>query len=267
MSPLRVGLLAAAATVAALPATAAASASPPYKVDSVVLEKGRVRNGDRLHLGVTVRPTGKQTQRRVKIAFLASRDGRWDRGDKLIATRRISKLGTRPRRVRARPTLNAPAGGRWHILVCAGQGRVFPRGSRSCRDAPRSVMALPARAAKKPPKPAPAPEPAEPRFLGVTDVGIDDCTDDTVSFEVGWWPAIDDTTSPDDIVYEVFQATRPGGEDFAHPTYVSAPGDLAVVTPPLPAQRYYYVVRARDADGQSDSNVIEIAADPCEDDE
>jgi hypothetical protein len=128
-------------------------------------------------------------------------------------------------------------------------------------------MALPARAAKKPRNPAPAPEPSQPRFLGVTDVGIDDCTDDTVSFEVGWWPAIDDTTDPDDIVYEVFQATRPGGEDFSHPTYVSAPGDLTVVTPPLPAQRYYYVVRARDADGQSDSNIIELAADPCEQDD
>jgi hypothetical protein len=128
-------------------------------------------------------------------------------------------------------------------------------------------LALPARAAKKPRNPAPAPEPAEPRFLGVTDVGIDDCTADTVSFEVGWWPAIDDTTSPDDIVYEVFQATRAGGEDFSHPTYVSAPGDLTVVTPALQAQRYYYVVRARDADGQSDANTIELAADPCEEDD
>jgi hypothetical protein len=223
-----------------------------------------VRNGDRLALGMTVRPTGTETQRRVKIAFLASRDGRWDRGDKVMATRRIAKLGTRPRRVRARPTLNAPAGGRWHILVCAGQGRDFPRGSRSCQDAPRSVTALPARSTKRPPT---APTEGEaPRFLGVTDAGIDDCGDGTVSFEVGWWPAVDDATSPDDIVYEVFQATSPGGEDFSQPTYVTGPGELTVTTPPLPSQTYYYVVRARDSDGNVDANTIEVSAQPCEGD-
>jgi hypothetical protein len=154
---------------AALPATAAARTTPPYKVDSPAIEKSRVHAGDRLALGATVRPTGTHTQRRVMVAFLVSRDGRWDRGDKVIAKRRISRLGMRPRRVRARPTLDAPAGGNWHVIVCAGPQRGFPRRSRSCDEAAKTVRALPARAGKRPRRPAPAPAaPQAPRFLGAT---------------------------------------------------------------------------------------------------
>jgi hypothetical protein len=264
----RAALLLAAVIAAALPATAAARTSPPYKIDSPAIEKSRVHAGDRLALGATVRPTGTHTQRRVTVAFLVSRDGRWDRGDKVIAKRRISKLGTRPRRVRARPTLDAPAGGNWHVIVCAGPERGFPRRSRSCEDAPSTVRALPARAGKRPRRPAPAPAaPQAPRFLGATDVGIEDCDTDneTVSFEVGWWPAIDDDTDPDAIVYDVFQSSRPGEEDFSHPTYTSEPGALTVVTPELPAGTYYYVVRARDSAGNSDTNLAEVSGASCED--
>jgi hypothetical protein len=265
LTSLVVGLVAIAA--AALPATAAARTSPPYKVDSPAIEKSRVHAGDRLALGATVRPTGTHTQRRVMVAFLVSRDGRWDRGDKVIAKRRISRLGMRPRRVRARPTLDAPAGGNWHVIVCAGPERGFPRRSRSCDEAAKTVRALPARAGKRPRRPAPAPAaPQAPRFLGATDVGIEDCDTDTVSFEIGWWPAIDDDTDPDDIVYDVYQARRPGEEDLSHPTYTSDPGALSLVTPDLPAGTYYYVVRARDTAGNTDSNVIEVSGSACEDD-
>jgi hypothetical protein len=265
---MRSALLAAAViAAAALPATAAARTSPPYKVDSPAIEKIRVHAGDRLALGATVRPTGTHTQRRVMVAFLVSRDSRWDRADKVIAKRRVSKLGLRPRRVRARPTLDAPAGGNWHVIVCAGPEKGFPRRSRSCAAVKHTVKALPARGAKRPRRPAPAPAlPQAPRFLGVTDVGIDDCQEDTVSFEVGWWPAIDDNTDPDNIVYDVFQATEPGGEDFSHPTYTSEPGALTVVTPPLPAGDYYYVVRARDTDGHADTNTVELSGSACQED-
>jgi hypothetical protein len=265
---MRTALLAAAViAAAALPATAAARTTPPYKVDSPAIEKSRVHAGDRLALGATVRPTGTHTQRRVMVAFLVSRDGRWDRGDTVIAKRRISKLGMRPRRVRARPTLDAPAGGNWHVIVCAGPERGFPRRSRSCDEAAKTVRALPARSGKRPRRPAPAPAaPQAPRFLGATDVGIEDCDTDTVSFEIGWWPAIDDDTDPDDIVYDVFQSRRPGEEDFSHPTYTSEPGALTLVTPDLPAGTYYYVVRARDTAGHTDTNVVEVSGSACEDD-
>ena len=75
----RAALVLTAAIAAALPATAAARTTPPYKIDSPAIEKSRVHAGDRLALGATVRPTGTHTQRRVMVAFLVSRDGRWDR--------------------------------------------------------------------------------------------------------------------------------------------------------------------------------------------
>jgi hypothetical protein len=264
MHALRTALPLAAVALAALPAAASAN-SAPYDVGKPAVERTRLHAGERIALGATVRPLGKHAQRHLTVFFLASRDGRFDRGDGVIAKRRISVLGERPRRVRARPVLKPRAGGRWHVVVCVEQRG---RHGRRCVDTPRTVKVSAARSRHKP-KPPKTPGPAEPqapRFLGVTDVGIDDCDTGTVSFDVGWWPAIDDSTDPDDIVYEVFQATTPGGEDFSHPTYVSEPGDLTVTTPLIPAKTYYYVVRARDGDGKVDNNTIEIAGMPCEDD-
>jgi hypothetical protein len=59
-------------------------------------------------------------------------------------------------------------------------------------------------------------------------------------------------------VYEIYQATSPGGEDFAQPTYTSDPGATSFATPPLPDDvSYYFVVRARDAAGNRDRNRVE----------
>jgi hypothetical protein len=260
MTTLRAALPLALVALATLPAAASARPAPPYEVAKPAIERTHLRAGQRIALGATVRPLGAHAQRHLTVLFLASRDGRYDRGDGVIAKRRISVLGERPRRVRARPALKPRAGGRWHVVVCVQRGHH----GRRCADARRTVMVEPARDGRTPPaKPSPAP-PEAPRFLGITDVGIDDCGDGTVSFDVGWWPAIDDSTDPDDMVYEVFQATTPGGEDFSHPTYVSEPGDLTVTTPLLPAHTYYYVVRARDAEGNVDANTVELSGDACE---
>jgi len=151
------------------------------------------------------------------------------------------------------------------LLVAA----VAPPATAAARTSPpyKVDKALPARDGKRPRRPAPA-APQAPRFLGATNVGIEDCDTDngTVSFEVGWWPAIDDDTDPDDMVYDIFQSRRPGEEDFSHPTYTSEPGALTVVTPELPVGTYYYVVRARDAAGNTDTNVVEVSGSACEDD-
>jgi hypothetical protein len=214
MTSFRAALPLAVAALAAMPAAASARPAPPYEVAKPAIERTHLSAGQHIALGATVRPLGTHPQRHLTVLFLASRDGRYDRGDGVIAKRRITVLGERPRRVRARPALKPRAGGRWHVVVCVQRGHH----GRRCVDTPRTVMVTPARAGRTPPeRPAPA-LPQAPRFLGVTDVGIDDCGDGTVSFDVGWWPAIDDSTDPDDIVYEVFQATTPGGEDFSHPT-------------------------------------------------
>ena len=78
------------------------------------------------------------------------------------------------------------------------------------------------------------------------------------SYTLRWEPAADNVTRPKRIVYDVYQASVPGGEDFTAPTYTTAAGATSFVTPPLPAdQAVFFVVRARDAAGNRDSNTVE----------
>ena len=59
-------------------------------------------------------------------------------------------------------------------------------------------------------------------------------------------------------IYDVYQASSPGAEDFSAPTYTSRPGATSFVTPPLAADKpVYFVVRARDKAGNEDSNTVE----------
>jgi hypothetical protein len=80
----------------------------------------------------------------------------------------------------------------------------------------------------------------------------------TTSYHLSWDPATDNRTPPRKIVYDVYQATAPGGEDFSVPTYTTAAGATSFDTPPLPTDKaFYFVVRARDRAGNSDSNKVE----------
>jgi hypothetical protein len=80
----------------------------------------------------------------------------------------------------------------------------------------------------------------------------------TVSYTLRWEPATDNVTRPMKIVYDVYQASVPGDEDFSTPTYTTAAGATSFVTLPLPAdQAVYFVVRARDKAGNSDANTVE----------
>ena len=78
------------------------------------------------------------------------------------------------------------------------------------------------------------------------------------SYRLGWNPASDPVTPASKILYEVYQASSAGGENFSKPTYTSAPGVSSFSTPPLPGdERFYFVVRARDGAGREDSNRVE----------
>jgi CARDB len=73
-----------------------------------------------------------------------------------------------------------------------------------------------------------------------------------------WRAATDDTTPAGKLVYDIYQATSPGDEDFAKPTYTSAAGATSFTTPELPDDAaYYFVVRARDEAGNRDANRVE----------
>jgi hypothetical protein len=77
----------------------------------------------------------------------------------------------------------------------------------------------------------------------------------TGSYRLTWAAARDRVTRASRIVYDVYQATSPGDENYAQATYTTRGGALTFVTPPLPStEAYYFVVRARDAAGNRDRN-------------
>jgi hypothetical protein len=75
-----------------------------------------------------------------------------------------------------------------------------------------------------------------------------------------WSAASDDVSTPAQIDYLVYRATASHAQNFATPDYtVSA--DIHFVADDLaPQTAYYFVVRARDAAGNVDSNTVEANA-------
>jgi hypothetical protein len=77
----------------------------------------------------------------------------------------------------------------------------------------------------------------------------------TTRYHLAWTSAKDNATLSSRIVYEIYQATSPGREEFFAPTYTARRGATTFATPPLPANEIvYFVVRARDAAGNVDRN-------------
>lgn len=78
-----------------------------------------------------------------------------------------------------------------------------------------------------------------------------------------WPPASDNVTEPANIVYEIYVGTAAGTEDLSRPDYTSPPAATSFLVEGLiPAMRYYFVVRARDAGGNLDGNTVEVNARP-----
>ncbi len=88
----------------------------------------------------------------------------------------------------------------------------------------------------------------------------------TSSYHLSWEPATEKGRRSRKIVYEIYQATTPGGEDFGNPTYTTARGVTSFDTPQLSSiETFYFVVRARDRAGNEDSNTVERQGeDLCE---
>ena len=94
-----------------------------------------------------------------------------------------------------------------------------------------------------------------PSFAGVagaTPIG-------TSAMELDWQPATDDNSPADAIVYHVYMSELAGGQVFATPTLTTPAGATGALVTNLRADsRYFFVVRARDAAGNEDSNTVEI---------
>ncbi len=84
------------------------------------------------------------------------------------------------------------------------------------------------------------------------------------------WKAADDPTGP--ITYNIYVSTVHGGQDFSTPDFTYTPyptpipGDTVTYTVEglVNGQTYYFVVRAEDAEGNEDTNTVEISAMPTD---
>ncbi|MBI5142532.1 MAG: fibronectin type III domain-containing protein [Nitrospirae bacterium] len=83
----------------------------------------------------------------------------------------------------------------------------------------------------------------------------------STEIQLSWNAASDDMTTQVNIVYLVFKATASGGQNYAEPEYTTEPGVTSfAVTGLTDGATYYFVVRAKDADGRTDTNTKEVSA-------
>jgi hypothetical protein len=96
-----------------------------------------------------------------------------------------------------------------------------------------------------------------PTFAGLTMVTNVEAT----TAQLNWAAATDPQTDQADMLYDVYQATTAGGENFATPSATSAPGATSINLSGLPSSTtLYWVVRARDEAGNEDTNTVELSA-------
>ena len=130
---------------------------------------------------------------------------------------------------------------------------------RACADDHYKLRLTHCRAAAQP---VIAPDQTPPAFAGLKQAVT--CIPGPIGpgrssrYGLSWSAASDDSTPPSAIVYDVYQTTTPGSEDFTTPTYTSAPGATTFTTPLLSSDNnWYFVVRARDQAGNRDNNTVE----------
>ena len=191
-------------------------------------------------------------------------------------------VGTAKQGTRVKLTMRPAKGrggwcaGKWHGTVLQQSFvRCNPSPVRACPDlviAPRVIATFTFRvkpaATHGAPPPSPSPSPGDvPTFGGIVSAARCESPEPvrspqlvprTVGYTLTWKAATDPLTPSSQIVYEIFAATSAGAEDYATPTYTTAPGATAFVTPGVPPDGpEYFVVRARNAAGHEDANTVE----------
>jgi hypothetical protein len=197
---------------------------------------------------------------------------------RLSRTLRPAKKGKRlTLRLRPAKGRGGWCAGQWHGTVVQSEDfRCTPGPARVCPDlvvAPRVIASFRFRVTPAA-KPSPPTSPAGdvPAFAGL--VSASSCPSPTPqparlaerpeilprpsSYTLTWKAATDPVTPSAQIVYVIFVATQPGGEDYATPTYTTSAGATSYTTPGVPrAGALYFVVRARNAAGHEDTNTVE----------
>ena len=160
-------------------------------------------------------------------------------------------------------------GGLWHGTVVQSEVlRCIPGPPRVCPGlvvAPRTLARFRFRVKPVMTPAPPAPSGDVPTFAGL--ISATTCPSPTPqprllprpnSYTLVWMAASDPVTPSSQIVYDIFVATTPGAENYAQPSYTTAPGATSYVTQGLARTGpLYFVVRARNAAGHEDHNTVE----------
>jgi len=211
---------------------------------------------DLVETGVSVSQSGTSLRVRDAIRNAGTAVAPSSRASYFLDTRRVG--GRTVRRLRPQATshgsktLTIPrfiSPGSYRLRVCAdGRSGIRESSERNnCRAAVQSI-----RVGDRTP----------PTFAGLVQattcipgpIGVGRSS----SYYLKWRPARDGVTRSSRIEYDIYQANTPKSEDFATPTYTTTAGATSFTTPLLPTDTsYYFVVRARDRAGNSDTNTIE----------
>jgi hypothetical protein len=239
---------------------------------------------------VTVRPASGTAHTRFAFSFripvATGRFGSLTRTDTLSVNgprgRHCEGRATRalkPARKGKRVTLRVGPGkasggwcaGQWHgTVVQSLRLRCAPPGMQVCPElvvAPQTIARFRFRVKPAASHHPPAPAGDVPKFAGLISavtcpspppVSTLQIQPRPSSYTLTWAAATDPVTPSSQIVYDIFVATSPGGENYATPTYTTSPGVTSFVTPGLAhSGTVYFVVRARNAAGREDTNTVE----------
>lgn len=237
-----------------------AQASVVVRPDLRLDRAAAIRGTRTLRITATVRNQGRARSARSSVAFYLSRDRKRDAADRAIGSIELRAL-----RAGATATVHGilplPVGLRSgaSVLIGCADVRHRQREVSEQNNCARSVL--------RPAAQRSTADGTPPRFGGLASATT--CAPGprggaalTSRFQLHWNPASDDTTAPAAIVYEIYQASKPGAYTFGRPTYLTPAGATSFTTPPLPgAQAWYFVVRGRDAAGNRDTNEVERAGD------
>jgi hypothetical protein len=189
------------------------------------------------------------------------------------AVLRTARKGSRARLSIApgAPSRGGWCAGLWHGTVVQSEvGRCRPGPPIVCPDpllAPRTIARFRFRVKPATTPAPPAPSQADvPTFAGL--ISAVTCPAPLPrpqfilprpnSYTLVWKAATDPVTPSAQIVYDIFVATRPGGENYAQPSYTTAPGATSYTTPSTaPTGTLWFAVRARNAAGHEDQNTVE----------
>ena len=235
---------------------AGGSLRPDLAETAVVVKQRTVRAGAALRVTDTIRNRGGTTAPRSTTGYYISRDLTHGADDLRLGDRSVGALrpGALAHGSRTVSIPRSAAPGSYRVLACADdRHRIRESDERNnCRAAPHPISVTAPPGADRTPPVFAGLKAATTCIPGPTVPGR------STTYHLSWDPAIDDVTPASEIVYDVYQATSPGGEDFRLPTYSTAAGATSFTTPQLSGdETFYFVVRATDRAGNRDTNQIE----------